>query len=97
MGSPQRLNSYKERTDQFNSHSTNKFAPYSNGFHRSTNQGSQPNYKNYSEVPIGKNDQIKQCYEKQFYDRRRACDMKFGAPNTSDNLVYFASPKTQMK
>lgn len=47
MGSPN-LRPPKEITNQLQVQSTNKFAPFSNAFHKSAN--GNPNYKNYSQV-----------------------------------------------
>eukprot|EP00347_Sterkiella_histriomuscorum_P018031 403347050 len=84
MGSPLQKQSYKEKMDMLKCQSTNRYAPYQNGFHKSTN--GQLNYKNYSEIPLGFNNNIKDTYEKQFYNRSKACEMKFGT--SQGGIVY---------
>ncbi|CDW83021.1 UNKNOWN [Stylonychia lemnae] len=83
MGSPQ-LNQYKEKTDVLKIQSTNKHAPYQNTFHKSSGN---LNYKNYSEVQLGFNQNIKDTYQKQFYERGKACEVKFGS-TTDDYGAY---------
>ena len=92
MGSPAKTFDKEPCNDEMKS--TNQFAPFANTFHKVANGGM--NFKNYSEIQIGHNQNLEETYKKKFWDRKRACELKFGSYHKGSKLEQAHYNQTQV-